>query len=196
MRFQAACHGDLWRFRKANAPVDEEWGGGSMNIPVHRPLSAAFPQVATRKRSLRRRREDACRTCAAGAMAPFEPAFAPKARRRASAPAPKAPRCSSRQRRRRTGVRPALCGALVCRLRDRPFGPMGVRRSTPLRFRQRAQRHAVVHLADACRLEVGGGRSSRPAGAHQSGSTLDLWAAVPSRAFSKLNHPSIIEPIL
>ena len=132
-----------------------------MNIPVHRPLSAAFSQVATRKRSLRRRREDACRTCAAGATAPCEPAPAPKARRRASAPAPKAPRCSSRQRRRRTGVRPAPCGALVCRLRDRPFGSMGVRRSTPLRFRQRAQKHAVVHLAGACLLEVGGGRSPR-----------------------------------
>ena len=35
--------GDLWRFRKAKPQVDEPWAAGSMNIDVHRPLSAALP---------------------------------------------------------------------------------------------------------------------------------------------------------
>ena len=36
--------GDLWRFRKANLLLDKEWREGSMNIVVHRPLTAAPSQ--------------------------------------------------------------------------------------------------------------------------------------------------------
>ena len=57
--------GDLWRFRKANVLVDEEWPEGSMSIPVHRPLTAAFPPSTTPLRSPRRRRRSAARALAA-----------------------------------------------------------------------------------------------------------------------------------
>ena len=58
-RDQPASIGDLWRFRKANSPVDEPWKAGSMNTCVHRPLTAALPQSAARTHSRRRRRRDA-----------------------------------------------------------------------------------------------------------------------------------------
>ena len=48
--------GGLWRFRKANPQVGEPWAAGSMNINVHRPLTAAFPQVGSLLRPSRRAR--------------------------------------------------------------------------------------------------------------------------------------------
>ena len=49
--------GDLWRFRKANAQVGEPWTAGPMDIYVHRPLTAAFPQAASPTRRRRRGRQ-------------------------------------------------------------------------------------------------------------------------------------------
>ena len=56
-----ARHSLSWRFRKANPLVDKSQPEGSMGTHVHRPLTAAFPQVAsprpnqwrTRRRRLR-----------------------------------------------------------------------------------------------------------------------------------------------
>ena len=53
---QPARPGDLWRFRKADPQVREPWRAGSMNIIVHRPLTAAFPQVGGLSRPSRRAR--------------------------------------------------------------------------------------------------------------------------------------------
>ena len=52
--------GNLRRFRKANLQVGEPWEAGSMNIAVHRPLTADFPLVGGD--SVRKKRPEGTRS--------------------------------------------------------------------------------------------------------------------------------------